>query len=341
MEIYFVGYKPKYFFSKKHTNYWPWSYLVNTINEIGYKAYFKNAENIDHKKPNIYVVWNSPDSLELIEKYKIHKDSIIIQKLTSFDGSPESASTDWTLDPRSFFIKWHWPQYKKLEKLDEMKINFYAFGAKSDTEYAPVKKQIIDKYKEKIFWIPWGTMTVPYRQIQAAQPIMNGFKYDVGFVGSKWGTRERGNILDWEQQLDPLIKEATSSYIAGKGTPKGPVSVEAHIEALQKSKICPIIHANGWKAEKGIMDRFWTVFSLGRFGVVDNEGILDFYNRNELVLETDPGEYIEKSLYYMKNVEQQKPYIEKILSRIKTEYNQQVVWKNILDRIFKENSLRK
>ena len=66
------------------------------------------------------------------------------------------------------------------------------------------------------------------------------------------------------------------------------------------------------------MDRFWTVFSLGRFGVIDNTGILDFYNEDEIVLATEKEEYIDKSLYYMNNVEKQKPYIEKILKRIQT-----------------------
>lgn len=81
------------------------------------------------------------------------------------------------------------------------------------------------------------------------------------------------------------------------------------------------------------MDRFWTVFSLGRFGVMDNEGILDFYNEDEIVLATSPEEYFDKSMYYMNHVDKQLPYIEKILSRIKTEYNQYEVWKKILQKI--------
>ena len=84
------------------------------------------------------------------------------------------------------------------------------------------------------------------------------------------------------------------------------------------------------------MDRFWTVFSLGRFGVVDNEGVFDFFNEDEVVLETNPEEYVAKSLYYMKNVEKQLPYIEKIQKRIKAEYNQHEVWKNILKQINEE-----
>ena len=84
------------------------------------------------------------------------------------------------------------------------------------------------------------------------------------------------------------------------------------------------------------MDRFWTVFSLGRFGVMDNEGILDFYNEDEVVLATDRDEYFDKSMYYLRNVDRQLPYIEKVMKRIKTEYNQNQVWKKIFEKIFSE-----
>lgn len=341
MNIYLLGYQPKYFFRPKHTNWWPWNYLKNTFNELGYSAFHLNVNKIDAAKPAVYICWNEPDSISLINEHKIHPDSIVIQKLTSFDGSPESANTNWSENPIDFFAKWHWPQYQKLEKLEMLWPKFYAFGAKTDATPFPEKKRISDKYNQRIFWIPWGSMTVPYQSIMNASPILNDFSYDVGFVGSKWGTRLRGNIKEWETYLDPIFEKANKTYLAGRGTKKGPVSVEEHERALKSSKLCPIIHATSWKVEKGIMDRFWTVFSLGRFGVCDNEGILSFYNKDEVVLATEPGEYVEKSIYYMNNVDKQKPYIEKALSRIQKEYNQHIVWKNILERIFKENNLKK
>ena len=336
MNIYFIGYQPRYFWRKKHTNYWPWNYLVNTINELGYRAFHVNAQEADHSKPAVYICWNTPDTITLIDKYKIHPESIIIQKLTSFDGTPESAQTDWTDNPEHFFKNWHWPQYQKLDVLNESGYRFYAFGARTDSDSFPEKKKIVDKYKERIFWIPWGTMTAPYHEIMKAKPVMKGFEYDLGFVGSKWGSSYRGNILEWETYLQPLIDKVDHPMIAGRGTKIGPVSVEKHIEILQKSKICPIIHASSWKIEKGIMDRFWTVFSLGRFGVMDNEGILDFYNEDEVVLATDREEYLDKSMYYIRNVDRQLPYIEKVMKRIKTEYNQNQVWKKIFEKIFSE-----
>jgi len=336
MNIYLTGYIPKYFFSRKHTNFWPWSYLTETFRLLGYNAFHINAGKIDHKKPALYICWNSPDTLELISKYKPHRDSIIVQKLTSFDASPESQGREWTPDPVNFFREWHWPQYLKLDQLNDSGYRFYAFGAKTDTDSFPEKKKIADKYRDRIFWIPWGTMTVSYQDIMKSVPITDGFRYDLAFVGSRWGTKYRGNISEWDTYLQPLIDSAGRSYIAGRGTRRGAVSVKEHVEALKQAALCPIIHATSWKVEKGIMDRFWTVFSLGRFGVTDNEGILNFYDEKDVVLALSPEEYIEKSLWYMKNPASQKPYIESAQRLIKEKYNQYEVWKAILSKIFSE-----
>ena len=332
MDVVLVGYQPR-LFRKKHTNFWPWNYLTGTFRKLGYQTWHLNANKIDHSKPHIYICWNEPDTIHLFNKYNIHKDSVLVQKLTSFDGSPESVGKEWTDNPMEFFQEWHWPQYKKLDQLSNSGYRFYAFGAKTDVDSFPIKKKIVDKYKDRIFWIPWGTMTVSYDEIMNAKPLMDGFKYDLGFVGSRWGTMYRGNILEWDNWLQPLVDKAKTSVIAGRGTKLGPVSVAEHIDILKSSRLCPIIHAASWKVEKGIMDRFWTVFSLGRFGVIDNAGILDFYNEDEILLATEKEDYIEKSLYYMNNVEKQKPYIEKALKRIQQEYNQHIVWKNILGKI--------
>jgi len=335
MNIYFTGYTKK-FLKKPHTNYWPWQYLVKTINEIGYNAYHIELSKVDFSKPHTFICWNNPDSIQLIEQHNPHKDSIIIQKLTHLDIGPESKA--WKANHDNFFEKlktWSWPQYKKLELLDKSGYQFYAFGATTDINSFEEKKRIVQKYKDKIFWIPWGTMTLSYQEILQSKPILSNFKYDIGYVGSKWGTNSRGNLWEWDHFLKPLINNVNSSYIAGRGTSKGIVSIKKHIKILKQSKICPIIHASGWKAEKGIMDRFWTVFSLGRFGVVDNLGIYDFFSEKDVVVETNSDAYIDKSLYFIRNPQKQKKYIENVQKRIKTEYNQHFVWKNILNKIFK------
>lgn len=340
MQINLLGYKPtlRNIYKPKHTNFWPWDYLATTFQELGLNARHINVGNIDHSKPQVYICWNEPDSIQLIEQYKPHKDSIIIQKLTSFDGSPESVGKEWTDKPLEFFQEWKWPQYQKLDKLATYGYRYYAFGAKTNIDDFPHKKAIVDRHKDRIFWIPWGTMTVPYTEIQNSKPILDGFKYDVGFVGSKWGTRYRGNILEWETYLQPVLDGSKNVMLAGRGTSKGPVSVAEHVEILKRSAICPIIHATSWKVERGIMDRFWTVFSLGRFGVMDNPGILDYFNESELVLATEAGDYIEKSLYYIKNPQKQEPYIKAVLNRIQKEYNQREVWRSIWRKVLFTNA---
>ena len=81
------------------------------------------------------------------------------------------------------------------------------------------------------------------------------------------------------------------------------------------------------------MDRFWSIFTLGRFGVADSLGAYDFYNEDEVVVATSAEEYIELSKYYIKNVDKQLPFIEKIQKRIREEYNWYHTWKHILENI--------
>jgi len=118
MDVILVGYQPG-LFRKKHTNFWPWNYLTETFRKLEYQAWHMNVNKIDHSRPHIYICWNEPDTIQLLNKYHIHKDSILVQKLTSFDGSPESAGKEWTDDPLKFFQEWHWPQYQKLDQLSD------------------------------------------------------------------------------------------------------------------------------------------------------------------------------------------------------------------------------
>ncbi|RAP27113.1 hypothetical protein DID74_00840 [Candidatus Marinamargulisbacteria bacterium SCGC AG-333-B06] len=332
-KIFLVGYVPDFFQRNCHTNFWPWKYITQTLNEIGYKAFHRNADDINHSNPNIYICWNEPDTVQLIKNYKINKNSILIQKLTSFDTSEISQKSDWTDNPIEFFKTWTWPQYQKLNELSDSGYKFFAFGAKTETNAFPVKKKLVSKFKDYIFWIPWGSMIVPYKEIQKSKPILSDFKYDLGFVGSKWGKKNRGNIDNWDSFLMPLLEKKYSTFIAGSGTEKGTINIKKHISILKKSKLCPILHASSWKAEKGVMDRFWTIFSLGRFGVIDNEGVFDFFNKDEVVYAESKEEYLDKSMYYLENVEKQEKYIGAILDRIKNEYNQNQVWSNIMKKV--------
>ena len=181
--------------------------------------------------------------------------------------------------------------------------------------------------------IPWTSCMFSYQELQKQKAITDNFELDCCFVGSIWGREGRGNLESVRDYLSPVFNSTDKGYAAGSGTATGPISNAEHVEVIKKSKLCPIINAPSWRSEKGVQDRFWTVFAAGRFGVVDTEGVYDFFSKNDVVCETDPNEYVEKSLYYMKNPEKQIPYIEKIQQRIKTEYNWNHTFKNIFEKV--------
>ncbi len=319
-----------------HTNWYPWKKFYEVFNELGYETEWVELENLEVKKDKrrIFICWNEPTSLELIHSGKYQEHDILLQKLTSLGKGCDDIN--WGDNPYEFFKNWHWPLYRMFERIYDSGYNIFAFGCKTDPEPFPEKKRICDKLKDRIFWIPWGSSLYSWEEIQRAKPIMDNFEFDIGFVGSIWGIKGRGNIDTVEDFLLPIIKNKKCA-LGGQGTPLGPVDDKTHKYILKKSKLCPIINAPSWRIEKGVQDRFWTVFTSGRFGVVDSEGIYYFFNEDEVVCETHPEEYIEKSIYFLNNVEKQKPYIEKVLKRIKKEYNYYITWERILAKIIPEN----
>ena len=53
---------------------------------------------------------------------------------------------------------------------------------------------------------------------------------------------------------------------------------------------------------RGVQDRFWSVFTSGRFGVSDTEGVYEFFNEDEVVVCTDPNEYYLKTHSQISNL---------------------------------------
>ena len=105
-------------------------------------------------------------------------------------------------------------------------------------------------------------------------------------------------------------------------------------ETLQKSKICPIVHSPSWQAEKGVQDRFYSIFLSGRFGICDNLGAIDvFGDEIKEICTEDPKEYYKKSIYFLEHPEEQVKYINFIQSKIKTKYNFYRQWENILNNV--------
>jgi hypothetical protein len=331
--IILLGYKEIWNGGGRHTNWYPWNRFQEVFETLNYEIrWFSLHEFLkwnDKSTRRIFICWNDPTSIELIKTGYVTKYDIILQKLTSLGKGMENIN--WGDDPKNYFKDWKWPLYKTVEYLFDLGLNIYGFGCKTITEPFHEKHRICDKLKERIFWITWGSTVYNQQEIKNCEPIIDYFKYDIGYIGSKWGQIGRGNIDQWNNFIEPLLQNNVVS-LWGSGL-QGQISDEQTKVILKESKLCPIIHAPSWVAERGIQDRFYTVFTSGRFGVVDNEGVYDLFDTDEVVCEVDPNKYVEKSLYYMNNPKEQFPYIEKVQKKIKKKYNFYDMWKNIIERI--------
>jgi len=313
-----------------HTNWYPWNRFKKTFDELNLESEWTEVHNFKREanKSYVFVCWNLPDVLDLINMNLLKKDDIVFQKVTSM--TKRDSAVTWGSDPDSFHKSWSWPAYKMCLDVLDMGYNLYAFGCKTSYEEFPIKKKYIEALGNRMIMIPWSTCMFSHEELQQQKPITTEGEFDCAFVGSIWGRKGRGNLESVKDYLMPVLKSAEKTYLAGAGTSIGPISNEKHVEVIKNSNLCPIINAPSWRSEKGVQDRFWTVFASGRFGVADSEGVYDFFDTKDVVCETDPEEYVEKSLYYMNNIDKQIPFIEKIQKRIKQEYN----WNENFKKIF-------
>mgnify|MGYP003636080183 CR=1 FL=1 len=332
--IYLLGYTLKHSYN---TCYWPWLRFKSVFDYLGYECHWVEKEDIkEHPgKRRIFITWCEPDTTVLINEDIYKPEDIILHKLVLYGNYDSGQNWGVTLEETTEYLKnFRWSQYKILEDVYDAGINVYGFGAKTEHIGFGEKERIVEKMKGRIFGVPWGSSLYNYDEIQNAKPVMKGLEHDISWVGSIWGKPGRGNMDSIQSFLQPLIDTPNLKLnIAGEGTPKGIINNEEHKAILRTGKICPIINAPSWKIEQGVMDRFWTVFTTGRFGVVDTPGVYKFFDEDEVVVATSPEEYIELSKYYIKNVDKQLPFIEKVQKRIKEEYNWYSTWKNILENI--------
>ena len=328
-----------------NTCHWPWKRFNDVYNRLGYEVRwlepeeFKDFEQKDAKKSRIFVTWDKPDTIALINDgiYEHGRDAIM-HKMILFGGYDSGKNWGTTDEERQeFFKNFRWTQHKIFEDAYDAGANVWGFGAKTIHKGLGEKERIVEKLKDRIFGIPWGSSLYSWDEIQSAVPVMDNLQADCAWVGSIWGKPGRGNIDSWHQYLGNMANDKQLTWnAAGEGTQAGIVDNETHKAILRTGKICPIVNAPPWRIEKGVMDRFWTVFTTGRFGVVDTEGVYLFFDKDEVVCTEDPGEYEELSRYYIKNIDKQKPYIEKIQKRIKQEYNWYTSWDNILKKVTSE-----
>lgn len=312
----------------RHTNWFPWNRFKDVYETIGYKCEWTSLNKLQRKnEKRVFITWNEPTSLQLVQSGKIRSNDIIFQKLTSLGKGMEKEN--WTSDPKEWCKKWNWPIYRMLEHLYENGINIYGFGCKTRYDQFPEKKRICEKLKDRIFWISWGGTPFNWEQIKNAKPVMDHFTRDIAFVGSKWGVVGRGNVDAWEKYIEPL-QQTDYHFQQFGGIGNKMVSDDEMVKLLQSSKLCPIIHAPSWQAEYGIQDRFYTVFLSGRFGICDNMGIIDLFGKEtEEICTEDPITYLQKSVYYLENKEDQLKYINLIQTLIKKKYNFYKQWETI------------
>lgn len=329
--IYLLGYT-----QPGHTNWYPWFRFNKVLTHLGYDVRWVEKDNIQPGKNRVFITWNEPDLVDLINEGIYQPGDTILQKVTSLGKYDANVTwgNSWE-ECENWAKNWRWSTYKLVENALDQGVNVYAFGAKTRYEEFPEKNRIVNKLGDRLFWVPWGSSLYDWDEIQNAHPIMDNLTSDIGFVGSIWGKPGRGNTDSVADFLNPLCTSDIKLNLGGKGTPKGAVNDEEHKLILKTSKLCPIINALSWKVEHGVQDRFWSVFTSGRFGVADSPGVLDFFNEDEVVWSTNPEEYVELSKYYLSNVDKQLPYIQKVQKRIKEEYNWYTTWDNILKNIIK------
>jgi GR25 family glycosyltransferase involved in LPS biosynthesis len=333
-----LGYKQIGENGPEHTNWFPWNRFYDVFKTLGYKTEWVDLDSlIRNNEKRIFITWNNPTSLELYQSGKVLKYDIIFQKLTSIGVG---MNANWGVNPVDWCKEWHWPIYKTFEYLHDLGLNIYAFGCKTSIQEFPEKHRICEKLKDKIFWMSWGGTPFDWDQIKNCKPCMENLTDDISFVGSKWGTIGRGNIDAWEKYISPL-ERCNYKFNSYGGIGNNKVSDTEMVQMLKRSKICPIIHAPSWQAERGIQDRFYSVFLSGRFGICDNLGAVDIFGQEIANICTeDPTEYLNKTIYYLENPEKQLQYIEVIQQKIKTEFNFYRQWEYILNNIdCKSNNL--
>lgn len=314
----------------RHTNWFPWNRFFDAYREIGYRTEWIELPELERQGENrIFVTWNEPTSLELYESGKVRAGDIVLQKVTSLGKGMENV--DWTGDAESWCRDWEWPLYRTVEYLADIGCAIHAFGCRTAPGISPEKDRIVDRLSDRMHWIPWGGTPFSWPEVLSAQPTIHEFTREAVFIGSKWGRVGRGNIDAWDRYLSPLEKSKEIKFEKFGGIGQQMVSDDDMASILKTAKICPIIHAPSWQAERGIQDRFYTVFLSGRFGICDNLGAIDVIGDEIAEICTiEPQSYFEKTLHFANSIDEQIPYINHVQEKIKQFHNFYVSWFNLL-----------
>lgn len=326
MQVTLLGY------TKWHTHWYSWNRLAHVFSTLGFQVEWTSSP-VSGSQNRIWICWREPNAETLLDSNLVRPGDVIFQKLHPFETEDDVSYGE---NLQEFFRDWHWPVYRSLERMVDNGSYVFGFGCHTRIDGFTEKARIVNKLRDRIFWMPYGPVHYSLQELQHATPVLDGFEYDLGYVGSRWGRSGMGNLDTMARYLDPLSGLLSLSHrkvcIAG-GIGSKYVTEDEQKIILRKSRLCPIVHAPFWQMEQGVQDRFWMVFASGRFGVVDNEGVYEYFRPSEVVYAASPGEYLELSLYYLRNVDKQTPFIERVQERIKKQYNLYVSWRNALNAL--------
>lgn len=317
----------------RHTNWFPWNRFRDVFETIGYRTEWCELSQLErHDEPRIFIAWNEPSSLDLVRSGKLREGDLILQKLTSLGKGMEQEN--WTADASEWSSAWEWPLYRSVEFLADLGVPIHAFGCRTDPTLFREKTRLVDRLEGRLHWIPWGGTPFSWREVLEASPVMSGFEFDAAFVGSKWGKIGRGNLDAWDRYLTPLENDPGVDFRKFGGIGEKMVSDEEMVALLRKARLCPIIHAPSWQAEKGVQDRFYTVFLSGRFGIADNEGVTQLLGQEfDEIVAVDPTSFHRKSVHFINNIEQQLQYVSSVQHRLKTKFNFYDSWYDLLSAL--------
>ena len=317
----------------RHTNWFPWNRFLDVYRQIGYRAEWLEMSALERLgEKRIFITWNEPSALELFNSGKVCPGDIVLQKVTSLGKGMEGVN--WTADAAAWSRNWEWPIYRTVEYLADIGCNVHAFGCRTAPGVSPEKDRIVERLGVRMHWIPWGGTPFDLSQVLEAEPVMSGFKREAVFVGSKWGRVGRGNIDAWKRYLEPLETSDEIRFEKVGGIGQKMVSDDEMVSILKTAKICPIVHAPSWQAEKGVQDRFYTVFLSGRFGVCDNLGAVEIFGEEIAeICDPVPANYYNKTLHFSKSIEEQLPYVRFVQDRIKKRNNFYVSWHDLLSSL--------
>ena len=181
--IYLLGYTLKH---KYNTCYWPWLRFKAVFDHLGYECYWAEKEDIkEHTgKRRIFITWNEPDTATLINDGIYQDRDIILHKLVLFGIYDKGQNWGSTFEETDSFLKnFRWSQYKILEDAYDADINIYGFGAKTEHKGFGEKERIVEKLKDRIFGIPWGSSLYDWNEIQSCKALMENLYHAVSWVG--------------------------------------------------------------------------------------------------------------------------------------------------------------